>query len=435
MNYSAQYDARKRTPEQAVSLIRKEDSVLAAGSPGALLEALYQARDRFDGLRLFSVFGLAGAGGAALCAPETANHVMVSAGILGRHEENAWQGGSIDQAPVHLSAVDEYIADNCRPTIVMVHCPPPDNDGFFYPGVDCGGVFPALERGAKVIVQVDRNLPLIFTDTRIHVTDAVSICEADEPLPARGAEYAEATEADKAIAGYVAELIPDGSTIQLGAGLLPELTGRLLVDRKDLGIHTDCFNAACVELMKKGAVNNSKKEVMRGVSVGAFFDVPPEDLKYLDKNPQVMMKDLSWVSNPSVIKGISGMRTVNEGLAVDFRAQVCCSNLGMGFTGGPGSQLDFARGAKRCKDGLSFFLMRSTAVDKDGARVSRVYPGLPEGSLVSVPRSDMMYVVTEYGAVNIRDMGVKERVKALISIAHPDFRDWLTDEAAKNGFS
>lgn len=434
MNYSAQYDARKRTPEHAVSLIRNDDVILAAGRPGALLRALDQAKDRFDGLRLFSVFGLACDAGAGLCSPQAAGHVSVSSAILSKYEEDAWPSGNIDQAPVHLSAVDEYISDTCRPTVLFVQCPPPDEDGYFYPGVDAGGVFTAVQQNARIMVQVNENMPLIYSDSRFHVTKTDVICEFTEPLQTDVPD-GEADEAGKSIAGYVAELIPNGATIQLGAGLLPELVGRALANHSDLGIHSDYFNGAMVELIKKGAVTNRNKEVKPGVSIGSYFNVPEADLKFLEKNPDIMIGKLNWVCNPEVVSRNNVVRAVNEGVAVDFRAQASTCNLGTGFTGGVGGAFDFFRGAQRCKDGLSFIIMRSASVGKDGVRVSSILPAMPEGSLVSVPRSDMMYVVTEYGAVNVRDLSIKQRVQALIGLAHPDFRDWLSDEAAKNGYS
>jgi len=142
-----------------------------------------------------------------------------------------------------------------------------------------------------------------------------------------------------------------------------------------------------------------------------------------------MAKSISWICDPAVIAGLDGFISVNAGMAVDFRAQICSSSPGASFSGGVGSHLDFARGAKRSGNGKSLVVMRSTSIADDGSRVSAILPALPDGSLVSIPRSDVMYVVTEFGAVNLRDLGVKERVKALISIAHPDFREWLSDEA------
>ena len=435
MNYQTQYTAKKCSPDEAIALIRNEDAVLAAGEPGALLRALYKSGSRFSGLRLYSVTGLSAMAGAEVYAQEMAGHMEVVSAVLSQEAGNAWGQGGIDQTVVNLSEAEAYIGNYACPTVVLAHCPPMDENGYFYLGTDSGYATAVLSRGAKVIVQVNGKMPLICSDEcRVHISAVTAIVEHTEALASAVAWKAEPSAEDKAIAGFVAELIPNGAVLQLGEGLIPELVGRNLLNHKDLGIHTDCVNEALIELMQKGAVNNSKKELLPGLSVGGYFRAPAESLQFLHKNPAVMMKPLSWVCDPSVISLNSGVISVNTGIAVDFRGQVCSGSLGVGFSGGAGSHLDFARGAKRSAGGKSFIVMRSTSVGKDGKPVSNIYPGLPEGSLVSIPRSDIMYIVTEYGAIDIRDLSVKERVDALISLAHPDFREWLSDEVIKHKY-
>lgn len=434
LNYSVQYDGKKCTPEHAVSLIHNDDAVLVTGGPGALLDALYQARERYDGLRLYSLIGLSGAAGGSLISTETAGHVIVTSGKLSAEEGSAWMGGSIDQAPILLSDAEEYIDSSVKPTVLLAQCPPPDDEGYFYLGIDDGGSNAASRRFGKVIVQINENLPRINSDCRIHINRVTAICERNEPIPVAKTYAIQPDDSDKAIAGYVAELIPHGATLQLGPGFLPDLAGHYLENHKDLGIHSDCFSDAFVELIKKGAVNNSQKAVMKGVSVGSYFNVTTENLKFLNRNPDVMMKRLSWVCDPQVICKMKNMVAVNQAVAVDFRGQFCSGSLGMDFSGGAGSELDFARGIKRGGEGKFIMVMRSTSKDKDGKLVSNIYPGLPEGSLVCVTRHENMFLVTEYGATNLRDLSVKERVQELKRLAHPDFRDWLQDEAVKNDF-
>ena len=435
MQYQTQYAAKKCSPEYAISQITSDDRVLAAGEPGALLRALYQARDHFDGLRLFSVFGFSGIAGTYMYTPEMAGHIEAISMVLHKNAGDAWMRGAADLAMANLSEAEQYLAESAGPTVLLAHCAPPDEHGYLYLGVDAGCFTAALERGARIFVQVNENMPLIYSDyARIHVSAVTGVCEFTEPLPAGPAGDAAVAEEDKAIAGFVAERIPNGSTIQLGAGSLPDTVGRSLDRHKDLGAHTDCFGSAMIHLMKKGAVNNSKKDFLPGISVGGYFRAPADELQYLHKNRQVLMKKLSWVCDPAVMSRMKNLMSVNTGLAVDFRAHVCSGCLGDEFVGGIGSQHDFARGAKRATDGKSFIVMRSTRLAADGSRVSAILPALPDGSLVSIPRCDIMYVVTEYGAANLRDLGVKERVKTLISLAHPDFRDWLTEEAGKHGY-
>ncbi|MCL1848624.1 MAG: hypothetical protein FWF83_02990 [Clostridiales bacterium] len=436
MGYQAQYEAKKCTPEQAVSLIQNDDAVLVAGEPGALLEALYKARTRFDGLRLYSVFGFTGRMGADFHTGSEAGHILVQSLVVGRNEWGAWQGGAIDQGMVNLSDAEAYLENVCQPTVLLIHCPPMDDDGYFYPGVNPGCGAAALTRGAKVVIQVNAHLPIIHTDCpRIHIGSVAALCESAEPIPFIGPWDSEPTELDKSIAGFVAEIIPHGATIQSGLGMLPDLTCRYLENHKDLGIHTDCFSDAHLHLIGKGAVNNSKKEVLHGLSVGGYFNVSQENYHAIQNNPAVMMKSLSWVCEPATVRQISNMMTINTGICMDFRAQICAASPGMHFSGGVGSHLDFARGAKRSAGGKSFILMRSTFLDEEGNLQSSIRPALPEGSLVNIPRSDVMYVVTEYGAADFRDLSVKGRVEAMIALAHPDFREQLTDVAKMHGFA
>jgi 4-hydroxybutyrate CoA-transferase len=434
LDYTAQYGAKKCSPEQAVLLIHSGDAVLAAGGPGALLGALYGARARFDGLRLYTLLGLGGDVCGGLYAPDAAGHIAVTSGILSASEEAAWMGGCIDQAPIHLSVAEQYLDSSVKPTVLLAHCPPPDDEGYFCMGLDDGGFSVAAMRYGRVIVQVNPRLPRIHSDSRIHISRVAAICEHDAPIPMPEAYSTKPDAADIAIAGHIAELIPHGATLQLGPGFLPYIAGQHLADHKGLGIHSDCFSDAFIGLIRKGAVDNSQKALMKGVSVGSYFIATEENLAFLDNNPDVMMRRLNWVCDPKVIAQIGNVHAINQAVAVDFRGQFCCGSLGMAHSGGAGSELDFARGVKRGGQGKFIMAMRSASMGEDGKLASNIYPGLPEGSLVSVPRSDIMYIVTEYGASDLRDLSVKDRVKELVRLAHPDFRDWLLDEALKHGF-
>lgn len=437
MKNNEQYSAKLRSPEQLIAMINSKDVVLTTGNPRTLLEALFEAKERLDGLKLYSVLGVmrGQGGGGDIDLAETASHIHITSVILSQHEERAWSNGGINQTPVHLSVAEEYIQKTCQPTVLLVHCPPPDEEGYFYMSIDDGGASAAMDRGVRVFIQVNKNIPLIYSDTRIHISRVNAISEATEPIFIENVKKNQITKEDTAIADYVAERIPDGSTIQFGPGFLPNLTGKHLENHKDLGIHTDCLSWAHIELIKNGVVNNSRKEIMPGVSVGSYFDVLEDDFSFLHKNSSIMIKKLSWVCNPAIISQIGNMMSINEGLAVDFRAQVCSSSLGLNFTGSTSSIHDFVRGTKRSQGGKAFIVMRSTMKGENGERKSCILPALPEGSLVSVPRSDIHYVVTEYGVADLRNKSVRERVQALIGLAHPDFREWLTSEAVGHGFA
>jgi 4-hydroxybutyrate CoA-transferase len=233
--------------------------------------------------------------------------------------------------------------------------------------------------------------------------------------------------------GYVAERIPNGATIQLGAGAAPDMVGRFLENHRDLGVHTEMFVEAMAHLMKKGVINNSQKTLLRGVSVASFLGGGPVTREFAHKNRDILLKKISWVNDPAVISQIQDIISVNSCLGVDLRGQVCSESIGLSSSGGIGGQLDFVRGARRAKGGKSFIVMRSVLEKKDGTRLPKITLTLPKGSVVSTPRSDVMYVATEYGVAELQYRSVKERAHALISISHPDFREELTFEAKKHG--
>ncbi len=435
MNYIDQYNAKKCSPEQAISLISNEDIVFTGGEPNALLEALYNAKERFDGLKLYSMFGIMGPQGGNINSEEMVGHLNFTATVLKHNEERSWHHGNIDQVLVHFSEMEDLVEKRYKPTVLLTHCSPMDEEGYFYMGTHAGCARPAVDCGAKVIVQANENMLTIYSDYyRIHISEVTAICEFSEPVSAPDMIIKEPSEADKVIAGLVAERIPNGSTIQLGAGALPHIAGRFLANHRDLGIHTEAFSGSYIDLIKKGAVNNSKKEICTGISIGGFFggaDFAPE---IIHKNPKVMMKKLSWINNPDVICRISNMMSINSCLGIDLHGQVCSESIGLSITGGIGGQLDFIRGVRRSAGGKSFLIMRSTVEKKDGSRISKISLNLPEGSIVSAPRSDVMYIVTEYGVADLQYRSSKERANVLIAIAHPDYRDKLTFEAKKHGF-
>ncbi len=434
MNYFEQYEAKKCTPEQAISLIKNDDVLFTGGEPTDLLKALYNARDRFQGLQLHSMFGIMGPAGSYVNSPDLIGKVHFTANVLKFNEEGAWKNGNVEQRLVHFSEMEDLVEKRIRPTVLLTQCSPMQEDGYFYMGSHAGCARPAVDGGAKVIMQVNPNLPVIFSDYyRIHIHEVSAIVEVDTPISQPDLVARGPSEKDKIIAGYVTELIPDGSTIQLGAGATPDAVGVFLDQHHDLGIHTEAFTSCYSKLIACGAVNNSKKELMRGISVGGFFGGSKDD-PIIHKNPKVMMKKLAWINDPMTICRISNMMSINSCLGVDLRGQVCSESIGMSITGGIGGQLDFVRGARRSNGGKSFIVMKSTVEKKDGTRLSKITTTLPAGSVVSTPRSDVMYVVTEYGVAALQYKSIKERVEALIAIAHPDFRDELRFDAKKAGW-
>jgi len=437
MSYAEQYIAKKCSPKEAVSMICNDDVVFMGGEPSALLEALYLNRKEYSGLKLYSAFGLSGVQADNINSEDLAGHIGYTTTVLKRREERAWMRGNVDQVLVHFSELEDLIEQRYRPTVLLTHCSPPDAEGWLnmHGQAGCGCGRSVINCGARVIVEVNEAIPTITTDYyRIHISEVSALCESNAPPAAADVVKQEPSKVDELIAAHVVERIPDGATIQLGAGSAPAMVGHFLENHKDLGIHTELFGQTLARLMKKGAVNNSKKTVMPGLSVAAFLGGGKETHDFANKNPAVMFKQLSWVNNPAIISQIDNMTSINSCLGVDLRGQVCSESIGFTNTGGLGGQLDFIRGTRASKGGKSFIVMRSMLEKKDGTKVSKITLNLPEGSVVSTPRSDVMYIATEYGIADLHQKSHKERARALIEVAHPEFRDLLTYQAKKHCF-
>lgn len=437
MNYRSQYNAKKCSPAQAISLIQDKEIVYSIGKPVALLDAIYNEKKRFEELTLYSLDGGFGIQGEQNLSELKTRQGYITTMALKRTEEGKYFYVNTDKVPIHLSSVEDLIEQRCRPTLVIAHCSPMDREGYFYMDVSIGSIRNAINRGVKVLVEADENIPIINSDYyRIHINEVAAFCEVSSPaaFSSSSGREAEPAEEDKAIATFVAERIPDGATIQLDESIISDLIGYCLENHQDLGIHTECFTQPMIRLMKKGVVDNSKKTLLPGVSVAGLLGDHPAVREFVNKNDDILLKSLSWVCNPSVIRQNKDMISVNTCRFVDFRGQACSESIDLGVSARVGSQLDFARGSKRSIGGKSFLVMRSTFEDNSSGRVSAIMTSMPEGSVVSIPRCDVMYVVTEYGVADLQYRDIKERVKALISIAHPEFRDRLTFDAKKYGY-
>ena len=435
--YLEQYEMKKCLPRQAISMINNDDIVFTGGDPDALLDALYEDRERFNGLKIYSTFGISRKLGEKIHSAEMTDHIQFTATVLKQTEERAWMRGNVDQVLVSFSEMEDLIERRYRPTVLLTHCAPMDEDGYFsmHTQAGCGSGRSAVNCGAKVLVQVNNTLPSVHTDYyRIHISEVTALCEMNSPSAKLDPDDKEPSEIDKSIAAHIVDHIPNGATIQLGAGAVPSILGRFLEHHKDLGVHTELFVETMTHLMKKGVINNSKKTLLPGISVAGFLGGGSETRAFADKNPAVMIKKLAWVNDPAVISQIDNMISINSCLGVDLRGQVCAESIGLNNTGGLGGQLDFVRGVRKSKGGKSFIVMRSIVEKKDGTKLSKITLTLPAGSVVSTPRSDVMYVVTEYGFADLYYKSAKERAKALIAIAHPDFREELLFEAKKYGY-
>lgn len=433
MSYRDLFNEKKRAPHDAVAMIKDSGmKVHVCGEPIALLEALAGQKDRFQNLYLYTMLGIiTEEAQSILFAPDTEGHLYCGACYFSRSEVKALkQGRKVEQIISHFSQFEGVIENHVKPEYLLANVSPMDADGYFGLGY-CPNGRVAIDAGAKVILQVNECMPAINTDYyKVHISEVTALCEHSSPI----AEFFDPvpTEIDKVIADHIIDRIPNGATIQLGIGGLPIAIGNFLKDHKDLGIHTEVFTNTMTKLMKSGVVNNSKKSLYPGVSITAFFQGSKETNDFISNNKNVMCKKLSWVADSAIIAQNNDMISINGCLAVDLRGQVCAESLALNTTGGSGGQLDFVRGARKAPGGKSFIAMQSVVEKPDGSRISKITLTLPSGSIVTTPRNEVQYIATEYGIAEMANHTARERALALISIAHPDFRDQLMFEAKKN---
>jgi acyl-CoA hydrolase len=284
-----------------------------------------------------------------------------------------------------------------------------------------------VDEGALVIAEENPQKPRVFGDVTIHISEIDALVDADYPTPE--IPHVPFTENDNKIAGYVAEFIDDGSTIQLGIGGIPNALANGLKNKKHLGIHTEMLTDNMVDLIECGAVDNTMKTLYRHKTVGAFAMGTQKLYSFIDNNPSVVLMNGNWVNNPAVVGQNYKMQSINTTLEVDLFGQCASESIGPVQYSGSGGQTDTAVGAQRSAGGHSFICLYSTAnvKNENGERtmISKITPMLKQGSVVTLSRNDVDYVVTEYGIVNLRGRSLRERAERLISIAHPDFRDEL----------
>ncbi|AHC15346.1 acetyl-CoA hydrolase/transferase family protein [Salinispira pacifica] len=307
--------------------------------------------------------------------------------------------------------------------------PMQENSGFFNLGVSNVYEAEVIDAADMVIFEVNPQVPWIHGDTQVHISQADMLVEFESEIPT--IPVLEPGETEKEIAKHIADLIEDGSTLQIGIGGIPNAVASLLEHKKDLGIHTEMFTESMIDLFESGAVTNGKKTLWPGKFVFTFALGSKRMYEWLDNNPSVLELRGSYVNDPYVIAQNEKMISINTAITIDLTGQVCSESLGPVQYSGTGGQLDTHRGAQKSKGGKGFIALRSTA--KKGT-ISTIVPMLPAGSAVTVPRQDLDWVATEFGAVHLQGRTSSERAELLISIAHPDFREELEKEAAKLGY-
>jgi 4-hydroxybutyrate CoA-transferase len=428
MNWQQIYRSKIVTADQAVEAIRSRHRVFMTGNcsvPQELLGALVRRAPRLEEVEIVQVLTI---GPAEYVAPEMEGHIRVNSLFISNNVRQAVNEGRANFTPILLSQIPQALRDPklLRPDVAMIHCSPPDEHGFCTYGVEVGLTKPAAESAKVVLAEVNDRMPRSLGDCFVHVSRLthivpVSYQVVEVPMGSPG-------ELQRQIASHIADLIPDGATMQMGIGEIPDAVLLYLGDKRDLGVHTELFSDGIIDLIDSGVVTNAAKTIHRGKVVSGFAIGSQRLYDYMDNNPIFEFHPQDYVNDPFVIAQNAKQVALNSALEVDLTGQVCADSIGTTFYSGVGGQLDFIYGASRSPGGVPIIALPATA--KEG-QISRIVPMLKQGAGVVTTRNHVHYVVTEYGVADLFAKTIRQRVKALISVAAPQFREELTAFAKK----
>lgn len=426
------YQERLKTAEEAAGLIPSGAKVamgLAAGQPPAILAAL-AARARAGGVKDVGLYYMLAVGNAATTVlAEDLNDILIPHSLFhggverGLDKARAAKGlSSIDFLPSHFSQIPRLLVEHVGVDTLVTTVSSMDADGYFSLGTSCDYAHMVSRSGAKMILEVNPQMPYVHGDCKVHVSDVTALVEHDAAITLL--PQAKRTDVDDKIGAIVAAMVDDGACLQMGIGALPDAVCAGLANHKYLGVHTEMMTSGLAQLMKAGIVDNSRKTIRPGAAVYAFALGDQELYDFINDNPQVEAHPVNYVNDPFVISQNDKVISVNATLQVDFSG-ACNSEFvnGRQFSA-TGGQLDFVRGAYRSKGGKSIIACHSTAAK---GTISRIVPTL-DGP-VTTPRTETQIIVTEYGWTDLKGKGIAERAQALIGIAHPDFREELERQA------
>ena len=394
-----------------------------AATPNVLLGALVE---RAADLRDVEMTHFHTEGPGPHLAPAMAGHFRHRALFIGANAREAVNDGRADYVPIFLSDVPQLFARVLPLDVALINVSLPHEHGFCSLGTSVDAALAATRHAKRVIAQLNASMPRTLGDSFVHVDQIALAVEVDEPPHAH--EASPIGEVERLIGQFVADLVPDRATIQMGIGSIPGAVALALRDKRDLGVHTELFTDVVLDLVEAGAVTGAAKEINRGKIVTAFLMGSPRLYRFVDDNPMVEMRPVDYTNDTAVIRRFSRMVAINSAIAVDLTGQVSADSIGTRFYSGVGGQMDFMRGAALAAEGRAIIAMPSTAA---GGGISRITATLAEGAGVVTSRAHVRTVVTEYGVAELFGRSVRERAAALIAIAHPDFRDDLAREARR----
>ncbi|MGE5396285.1 MAG: acetyl-CoA hydrolase/transferase family protein [Chitinophagales bacterium] len=427
------YKQKLASAEDAARLIQEGDLIVAPlsnGQPRAFMNAVAKRLQADEVSNLAYVSGV-DVHWLDIYNPELSSKIAVETGFLGPATRYGVQQGYFSYSPCRLGETVDMVS-KCRSADVMcMVVSPMDKHGFFSTGcnVDWGWESAKVANPRGIIVEVNENMPRTFGSNHLHISEVSAVVENNAPL----LELPEipVTEEDKMIGRYIADMIDDGSCIQLGIGGMPNALGNFLMDKKDLSVHSEMLCDTMVDLYNAGVITSAKKTFMPYKWVGSFALGSKKLYDFIDDNPLVEMHSTRFVNDPVTIAKNDNMISINGTIEADLTGQCASESIGSIQYSGTGGQLDFVQGCWRSKGGKSFLSLYSTYRDKEGNLKSKITPVISPGFFITTSRTEVQYLVTEYGVANLKGQNVRTRVEEMIKIAHPDFRDWLRSEARR----
>lgn len=430
MNWQSLYRSKITNVDSALASIQSNERIYLGGGaavPKILIDGLTRRADQLRDVELTHILTFAD---APYAGKEYEQSFRVNALFIGNNVRPAVQAGRADFTPIFLSEIPSLFRDGTLPLdVVLISLTPPDEHGFCSFGVEVGTTKPAAEEARTIIAEINRQMPRTLGDSFIHVSRLSHIVEVDYALP----EVPQGGSSDLhlRVGELIAEMIPNGATLQMGIGRIPDAVLHNLGNHRDLGIHTELFSDGVIDMVDRGVITCRKKTFHPGKIVTGFAFGSQRLYDFVHNNPMIEFHPTDYVNDPFNIAQNDKMVAINSALQVDLTGQVCADSIGSQLYSGVGGQVDFIRGAARSKGGLPIVAFLSTA-KKDS--VSRIVPMLYEGAGVVTTRNDVHYIVTEHGVARLHGKTVRQRAKALINIAHPKFRGELSRAAQELGY-
>ncbi len=430
MDYKAMYKQKLMSAEDLVSHI-KSDSLCASadafGEPQAIVDALAERVLKGEVSGINHQLLLPSRPWRYLEPDMAGKFTLTTWFTSGLARKAIWEGRA-DFIPNNYSEVPRFWTEFVKPNVAYMMVSPMDEHGYFSFGVACAQNRACIDRAEQVFLEVNHNMPRTLGDNFVHISEVTGICESDLPIPYL--PEIKLNDKDNKIGASIAERIPDGATIQLGIGGMPNAVGNYLKDSRELGVHTEMFVDSMVDLIEAGVITNRQKKTDRLMSVASFAMGSQRMYDYINNNPSVKFCPVSYTNDPRIMSQNDNLISINACVEVDLLGQVCAESVGSKNISGTGGQLDFVRGANWSKGGASYICTYSTAKDDT---ISKICVKLQEGAHVTTPKGDVDNIVTEYGIAELKGKTASQRAKALIAIAHPKFRDELLFEAKKIG--